>query len=119
MFRYDDNMGDYYIVSDEEWSKPQLMEVDATGTGCLLIRTEVFLNMDYPWFEFTKTEAGKVVGEDVGFCKKAKKAGYKIYVDTSINCGHMGLLEVNAGTYFVNKKLSLVNEELNKDNLEV
>lgn len=115
LFKYDKGEDDYYMVSDEEWKKRELMEVDATGTGCILIKTSVFMDIEYPWFEFTKTKEGKVVGEDISFCRKVKKAGYKIYVDTSINCGHIGTLEVNEGTYFVHKQLGLVKESLNQN----
>lgn len=111
IFKYDEKIDDYYIVPDTEWRKPGLMEVDATGTGCILINTKIFLDIPYPWFEFTENEEGKVVGEDIGFCRKLKKAGYKIFVDTSINCGHMAAMEVNAGTYFVHKQLGLVGNK--------
>lgn len=108
IFKYDQVVDDYYIVPDTEWKKHQLMEVDSTGTGCVMINMKVFEKIPYPWFEFTENKEGKIVGEDIGFCRKARKAGYKIYVDTSINCGHMATLEVNAGTYFVHKQIGLV-----------
>lgn len=113
LFKYDSDVDDYYIVPDSEWRVPQLMEVEATGTGCILIKTDVFLNIEYPWFEFTKNKDGKIVGEDISFCRKVRSAGYKIYVDTSINCGHIGTLEVNAGTYWVHKQLGLVKDNGN------
>jgi GT2 family glycosyltransferase len=38
-----------------------------------------------PWFEFLNDE-----GEDMYFCRKARAAGYKIYVDLSVKCLHLG-----------------------------
>lgn len=72
-----------------------LVEVTATGTGCLLIDMEVFEEIDYPWFEWTRLPSGKEVGEDVGFCYKANKAGYKIYVDTTVEAEHITQMRVN------------------------
>jgi len=103
IFRFDEEVGKQYVVDEEEWTKRQLLDVDATGTGCLLIKTDVFRNIEFPWFEFSVDKYGETIGEDINFCRKVKNFGYKIYVDTSINCGHLGTLEVNESTYFINK----------------
>jgi len=67
--------------------KPQqgLVEVGAVGTGIMLIKKYVLDRVRCPWFYY---EAG--VGEDVNFCKVATLAGFKVYVDTDINIGHIG-----------------------------
>jgi hypothetical protein len=36
-----------------------------------------------PWFEYSK------FSEDFEFCQRAKKAGYQLYVDTAVLCGHL------------------------------
>ncbi len=38
-----------------------------------------------------KIEEEGMMTEDVVFCIKAKKSGFKIHCDTSILCGHVGL----------------------------
>jgi hypothetical protein len=81
------------------WEPDALVEVDATGTGCLLFDTEVFRGMPYPWFRFRTTGAGDTVGEDFGFCADLRARGYRIYVDTSVPAGHLTSLIVNDGTY--------------------
>ena len=63
-----------------------LLEVDAIGTGALLIKMDVFRKLPKPWFYFTE----KGFGEDLNFCRNAKEAGYKIYVDCDIEIGHIG-----------------------------
>lgn len=110
---------------------PDLLEVDAIGAGCLMIRREVFERMAEqqeeedarlvalmqelekrlpkatwakpgayellqehvrvmdPWFEFLTDE-----GEDMYFCRKARHLGYKIYVDLSVKCQHLGTVPV-------------------------
>jgi len=69
--------------------KGELQETDATGCACLLIKTSVFNKIDHPWFDFSVYKQGQAVGEDIGFCQKAKEAGFKIYVDTELECGHI------------------------------
>jgi len=82
-----------------EWEAGSLVEVDATGTGCLLIDTAVFRKLPYPWFRFRKGPYGEIIGEDFGFCMDLREYGYRIFVDTSIPAGHLTSMEVNEGTW--------------------
>jgi GT2 family glycosyltransferase len=91
--------GKYLSVPDEEILDNELVEVSATGTGCILYKTECFLKTEAPWFEFSIGEDGKPIGEDIGFCIKLKKAGYRIFVDTTLGIGHIGSLSVDWNTY--------------------
>jgi hypothetical protein len=59
----------------------------------------IFREMPGPWFKFRLTEDGRSVGEDFGFCSELRKMGTKIFVDTSIKCGHLSMMEVTEGTY--------------------
>ena len=67
----------------------ELFEAKSVGTGVMLIRTEVFTKIPEPWFKFVYVD-GKRVGEDVNFCKKAREAGYEIWVDPTIPVKHLG-----------------------------
>ena len=80
-----------------------LTEVTATGTGCILIKTEVFTRIDPPWFEFTINEQGDTVGEDIGFCYKAGDVGIKVHVDCSIETEHISQMRINRRLYELNK----------------
>lgn len=71
-------------------TKP-VVEVDWTGCGCLLVRRSVFEALEPPWFEHTEPGAG----EDIYFCKKAREAGFTIYVDTRRDVPHMGATPVD------------------------
>jgi len=82
----------------------ELFEVTATGTGCLMIKTDVFENMDYPWFEFD-THDGHLVGEDINFCYKARKKGFKIYVDPTVRTEHLSQTRVSWNLYQMQKSL--------------
>jgi len=97
--------GGLYSVPDEEIQAGGLVEVGATGCGCILYDMDIFLKLDHPWFELTVGEFGQPIGEDVCFCEKLKKAGHKIYVDCSIDIKHLSLLAVDWGTYKLFKKL--------------
>ena len=82
-----------------EWKDGELVEVDATGTGCVLYDTEVFTRIPDPWFRFRKTVEGGEIGEDIGFCHDIRKAGFKIYVDTGIKVGHLTKMTVDQATW--------------------
>lgn len=68
--------------------KNGVIEVDAFGFGCCLMKVSVLEKIEFPWFVYTTD-----MGEDVYFCRKAQNAGYKLYLHTDILCGHKG--EVN------------------------
>ena len=70
----------------------KFQEVDAIGTGGILIRREVFDKIKYPWFETWYSKDGNDThwGVDFDFCLKAKAAGYKIHVDPEVEMGHIG-----------------------------
>lgn len=68
----------------------RLIECDGTGTAFLLINMRVFNKLEPPYFCFPARH-GRVLGEDLYFCEIVKKAGYKIYVDTGVIIGHLGL----------------------------
>jgi hypothetical protein len=74
-----------------------IVEVDAVGFGYILMDYDVLKTLvaehGKHLFELKmvgdKTKGG-VIGEDMVFCQKAQKAGYKIYLDNDVEVGHMG-----------------------------
>ena len=62
-----------------------LVQCDAVGFGAVLIKTEVLKKVPKPWFFGMES-----TGEDVSFCYKARKAGFEVWMDTSIKLGHLG-----------------------------
>jgi hypothetical protein len=67
-----------------------LTEVDAVATGFMLIATRVFDKVEQPYFAFPPRDGGGVEGEDYYFCGKAKEAGFKVWLDCGVRCGHRG-----------------------------
>lgn len=83
-----------------------LVSVDATGTGCILYDMEVFRKLPYPWFKFQKNpQNGMIIGEDIGFCQDLKAAGYDIYVDTSVEIGHLATMVITEATHDLYKAM--------------
>lgn len=83
---------------------PGVSEVDLCGAGCLLISVKALKTISYPWFEW-KVDRYDLpppdrCSEDFSFCRKAKQSGFKIYVDTSVQCKHIGLGESAFGCTF-------------------
>ena len=95
----------YIDIKYDEWAlrnKPdELIEVDATGFGCNLMAIEVIEKMSKPWFKFNlyPKDRNEPIGEDFYFWNKAKNLGYKIFVDCSINIGHIADAVVDGRTY--------------------
>jgi len=86
----DDN-GPYVPIG--KWDRGKLIEVDGIATGCLLVRRDVFEKVKRPWFTFAEGT------QDLYFCRGIHDAGFKIYCDTSIECGHIGSVTVGVSDY--------------------
>lgn len=63
--------------------------VHGGGMGCALIKTDVFLKIDYPWYSWTHYTNGYCLGEDLNFCERCRTAGIPIYADPRVTCGHL------------------------------
>ena len=67
-------------------------KVDAIGCGVMLIKTSCLKDIPKPYFYFEQLLKGKLLGEDIYFCIKAKDAGIDTWVDhdLSMEIGHVG-----------------------------
>jgi hypothetical protein len=78
-----------------------LIEADMVGAGCLLIHRRVLERVPPPKFEWTIDYDGVLTeknypeserrSEDFSFCSKCRRLGFKIVVDTSVLCTHVGI----------------------------
>lgn len=83
----------FHSLVDYEPNK--IIEVDACGMACCLIKRKVFEVIEQPFFKFEEiinrdTKTIEILGEDLSFCKKVRKTGFKIKVDTGLIAGHIG-----------------------------
>lgn len=80
-----------------EQNLPKTMGVypcKGAGFGCILIKTDVFKKIleakpDNLIFEYIRTKTA-ICSEDIFFLKNAAELGFKLVVDTSCRCGHIG-----------------------------
>lgn len=63
-----------------------LGEVSFVGDGLLLVDLEVFRKIGKPYFYFD----AEAEDEDLYFCHKALKNGFKLWCDPTIQVGHIG-----------------------------
>jgi len=81
--------------------------VDWSGFGFALVSKAALQKMPFPWFHHpvmpVPPGAGpfpqKAVGEDIGFCLRAREAGIKVYLDADVRIGH-----INPGARMSEKK---------------
>lgn len=66
----------------------QIFEVGACGFGCVLMKTDVFFDVQSKFGNMFAPIGNN--GEDVAFCWRARECGYKIWCDPSVICGHVG-----------------------------
>jgi len=100
----------YELINDYE--PGDLVECDATGAGCVAYDMSIFKELPYPWFEFKKDEeTGMVIGEDIGLCQNLKAKGHKIYVDTSVEVGHLTTMVVSNATHELYKAMKCDPEQ--------
>lgn len=83
IYRYDD---DYRDVDADG-----LRAEEVIGMGCALIPLSIVAALGpRPWFEYRNDDQDwPLVSEDVPFCEKVRGAGFPIYLDPSIQCGHL------------------------------
>jgi len=65
------------------WEDKVIMPVDGCGFGCVLTSLKLLRAVKQPAFKY------EAFSEDFAFCINAKQAGYQLYCDTSILCGHL------------------------------
>jgi len=94
IYRMDSEKG---LEAIDAYPEDQLIEVDAIGTGCILIHRSVLLEMqkqatpnqgkNWAWFVEGAIE-GTYFGEDLLFSKRLKSMGFKIHAHTGAILPH-------------------------------
>lgn len=74
--------------SDYKGELTGVHEVGGVGFGCVLMSTDVVLEVLGKYGTAFSPIAG--LGEDLSFCWRARQLGHKILLDTDVKCGHMG-----------------------------
>ena len=79
-----DENGLYQTLDLRSVGHNNLVKVAATGTGGLLVRAEVFAELEPPWFVYSEAW-----GEDMFFANRLAEAGIPMILDTGCRMGHI------------------------------
>jgi len=76
-----------------------LIEVDAVGTGAIIIARRVLEHpkMKPAFIDYYDENGLRIEGLDLSFCRRAKEAGFKVYTHTDFPCSHwtpMDLMQI-------------------------
>lgn len=75
----------------EELVGKDIVQIGGCGFGCVLVKKDVLVKVGYPQFVYYPAlDHNNTISEDNDFCKKVTKAGFSIWCDPSILCGHLG-----------------------------
>lgn len=81
----------------DDYPEEDLFEIEGCGFGCVLTPTNIFLDVMAKFGDMFAPIGG--VGEDLSFCWRARKCGYRIFADPRIQCGHVGHYVVDKSFY--------------------
>ncbi len=88
---------------DKEWGKDDtaLRPEQVVGMGCTLVDVAIFDTLGKrPWFAYEDNADGwPMVSEDVPFCRKAEAAGWGIWMDPTVKCGHAQIEVISDGHF--------------------
>lgn len=96
-WRWDKKAKQFYTVT--EWEPGEVLEVDQLSTSACIIAREVFERLPWPWFKYEYPERGHFPTEDLWFCKQARKAGIKMFVDTRIRTPHLNVGRIDEAVF--------------------
>lgn len=88
----------YISIPEGSYEKGELITCDVVGFGCILMKTEILRSMEKPWFKWSEHRVQRGKSEDFWFCERAREAGIRIVVDTSVVCRHMGPIKILPGS---------------------
>lgn len=114
-------------IENDEIKHPEnqgLHEIDVVGTGCTFIHRDVLENWNpeheafkhprhttfcnprhFPWFQTPPgPDTFSVMSTDTYLCWHAREQGFKVYLDSRIVCGHMGVIGINLWSHLAWRK---------------
>lgn len=72
----------------------KLIEVDAGGTGLIVIRRNVLERIKAPFERQFNEDGLEKMGLDLSFCKKAKEKDFRIFASVDHSCSHYKILDL-------------------------
>jgi GT2 family glycosyltransferase len=72
-----------------------LQEVEAVGSGAMIIRRDVLEKIKHPFTTLRDEEDLRKVGTDIAFCKRCKEAGVKVWTHWDYTCSHFKTIDIS------------------------
>jgi len=69
--------------------KDVLQEVDAFGTGCFMCSRKVYETIKYPFKRLYDSDGLEILGSDIYFSQRVKKAGFKLFTHFGFKAKHI------------------------------
>jgi len=69
-------------------------KVHVAANGMLLVKMEVFDTLEWPYWKTDFGEDRLKKGADIYFFEKARAAGYDLWVDPKVKCGHFKMVDL-------------------------
>jgi GT2 family glycosyltransferase len=110
LFLKRDKDGIYSV--DDYLNKVGLQEIDATGTGCIIIKREVLEKVNKPFENIYDKDGIKTLGLDLSFCQKAKELGYRSWVHLDYVASHYYTYDLK-DLYYITVQKERSENELN------
>jgi len=66
----------------------ELFECQVIGGGAILVKTDVFRRLPWPWFRWLFTREKILCSEDFYFSQIARNAGFSLWCDPTVVCEH-------------------------------
>ncbi len=90
----------------------RLVQVDTTGTGCFIVKREVYENLVADWFRYGYNNIGIMdKGQDFVFFAKCGEIGYTTWIDGNVQVGHYK----NINILEIQKTLMLHEQQIRKE----
>lgn len=99
-----------YDFSRDYIKKDGIQEVDATGTGCIILSRKVLEAVKHPFRNEYDSDGIKRLGNDLSFCKRAKELGFKIHIHLDYIAGHHTTTDLRDLHYLLLQKENVENE---------
>lgn len=84
-------------ISYTDYPHDSVFEIAASGFGAVMMNVDVVRDVHEKFGLPFSPVIG--FGEDLSFCQRAIKSGYKLYCDSTIKCGHMAFRQITEGDY--------------------
>jgi len=91
--------------------KDGMVEVDAIGTGVIMIARRVLEKIKAPFVNEYDADGIKLFGLDIAFCRKAKEQGFKIFVNLDYVCDHWQTANLRTFYTIIYSQRDLINKQ--------